>query len=113
MPSIVVISLSPTPDTGIEQDRNGLPSICTVQAPHWAMPQPNLVPVNCRLSRNTQSSGVSGSTSTEWDLPFTLIEKAAIDPSKDAFRQRHRTCRSHRNRKSKPATLAGRQVESI
>ena len=46
MPSMVVISLSPTAETGIEQERSGLPSMNTVQAPHWAMPQPNLVPVS-------------------------------------------------------------------
>jgi len=32
-------------------------SICTVQAPHSAMPQPNFVPVILSMSRNTQSSG--------------------------------------------------------
>jgi hypothetical protein len=39
------------------------PSMCTVQAPHWAMPQPNLVPVKPSVSRSTHSNGVSGSTS--------------------------------------------------
>jgi hypothetical protein len=43
------------------------------------MPQPNLVPVKPRLSRKTQSTGVSGNTSTEWDCPFTLIRNAAIE----------------------------------
>ena len=32
---------------------------CTVQAPHCAMPQPNLVPVMPSTSRSTQSSGMS------------------------------------------------------
>jgi hypothetical protein len=36
------------------------------------MPHPNLVPVNPIVSRNTQSSGVSGSTSTLWMRPFTV-----------------------------------------
>src|SRR5215469_18594057 len=36
------------------------------------MPHPYLVPVNPRFSRNTQSSGVEGSTSTFCCLPFTL-----------------------------------------
>ena len=37
------------------QERIGVPSRCTVQAPHWAMPQPNLVPVMPRTSRSTHS----------------------------------------------------------
>src|SRR5215813_15571426 len=63
-PSIVVIFLAPTALTGIEQDLVATPSMCTVQAPHWAMPQPYLVPVRPSVSRNTHSNGVSGSTST-------------------------------------------------
>ncbi len=49
---------------GVMQERIGLPSRCTVQAPHWAMPQPYLVPVRPIRSRITQSSGISGVTST-------------------------------------------------
>ena len=30
---------------GVRQERRGSPSTCTVQAPHWPMPQPNFVPV--------------------------------------------------------------------
>jgi len=33
-------------DTGVAQARIACPSMCTVQAPHEAMPQPNLVPVS-------------------------------------------------------------------
>src|SRR5579863_9267843 len=58
-------------DTGATQDRTGSPSICTVQAPHRAMPQPYLVPVSCKLSRSTQSSGVDGSSSKLAALPLT------------------------------------------
>ena len=36
---------------------------CTVQAPHWATPQPYLVPVSPCASRITHSSGVSGGPS--------------------------------------------------
>src|SRR5687767_13519607 len=43
-----------------------------VQAPHCPTPQPNLVPTKSRLSRSTQSIGVSGATSTVRDWPFTL-----------------------------------------
>ena len=48
---------------GTEHDRIGAPLMCTVQAPHWAMPQPNFVPVRPTASRKAQSSGVSGSRS--------------------------------------------------
>ncbi len=60
---MVAIFLPTTADTGSTQLRVAWPSICTVQAPHWAMPQPNLVPVRLRLSRSTHSSGVSSAAS--------------------------------------------------
>src|SRR5262249_29216318 len=41
------------------------------------MPQPYLVPVSPRSSRSTQSSGLSGSTSTLTAFPFTV---RAINP---------------------------------
>src|SRR6516225_7749826 len=63
-PSIVVICLPSAALTGTEHERMATPSMCTVQAPHWAMPQPYLVPVRPIVSRNTHSSGVLGSTST-------------------------------------------------
>jgi hypothetical protein len=61
---MVVIFLPSTALNGTEHERIAMPSTWTVQAPHWAMPQPYLVPVNPIVSRNTQSSGVLGSTST-------------------------------------------------
>src|SRR6516164_7682774 len=69
-PSIVVTARLPTAPTGSRQDRTGLPSICTVQAPHCAMPQPNLVPVIPSTSRSTQSSGVSLGASKLWSSPL-------------------------------------------
>src|SRR5215831_2011830 len=71
-PSIVVICLPAASLTAREQDRTALPSMWTVQAPHWAMPQPYLVPVRPMLSRMTHSSGVSGSTSTSCDVPLMV-----------------------------------------
>src|SRR6266699_1730296 len=78
---MVVIFLPATVDTGVTQERVAAPSTCTVQAPHWAMPQPNLVPVIHRLSRRTQSSGVSAGTSTRRVLP--LIVRVIM---RDSFR---------------------------
>ena len=61
----MVVTDSPsTIETGVMQERIGLPSTCTVQAPQAATPQPNLVPVSLRCSRSTHSSGVSPSTPT-------------------------------------------------
>ena len=57
---------------GTWQDRVATPSICTVQAPHCAMPQPYLVPVMPSHSRMTHSSGVSGSASTLCETPLTV-----------------------------------------
>jgi hypothetical protein len=56
--------------TGVTQERVAVPSTCTVQAPHSAMPQPNLVPVIPSTSRSTHNSGVSPSTSTLCILPL-------------------------------------------
>jgi hypothetical protein len=76
-PSIVVMARLPIAPTGRRQERRGLPSICTVQAPHWAMPQPNLVPVMPSTSRSTQSSGVSAGPSKVRFSPliFRFISK--------------------------------------
>src|SRR5258705_5759097 len=71
-PSMVVICLPSAPATGITQERIAAPSRCTVHAPHWATPQPYLVPVRPTCSRITQSRGVLGLTSTSWDLPLIV-----------------------------------------
>jgi hypothetical protein len=77
--SIVLTSESPMLSIDVMQERVGAPSICTVQAPHSAMPQPNFVPVIPSTSRKTQRSGVSPSTSTLCVLPLTLMEKAMMN----------------------------------
>ena len=67
---MVVICLPATALSGSEHERVGTPSTCTVQAPHWAIPQPYLVPIRPITSRSTHSSGVSGSTSTSCESPI-------------------------------------------
>src|SRR5581483_11303161 len=64
--------------TGVTHDRTASPSRWTVQAPHRAMPQPNLVPVRPSVSRSTQSSGVSPETFTarSWSLTLRWITPA-------------------------------------
>ena len=57
---------------GVMQERLASPSTWTVQAPHWAMPQPNLVPVSPSTSRSAHSSGMLGSASTSCSAPLTL-----------------------------------------
>ena len=69
---MVVISAPAARDTGKRQERVGVPFTCTVHAPHCPMPQPNFVPLRSRTSRSTQSSGMSGATSTVVDFPLTL-----------------------------------------
>src|SRR5947199_5533459 len=59
----------------VMQERMAAPSICTVQAPHSAAPQPNFVPVMPSTSRKTQSSGVSPSTSMPCGVPLMLMVK--------------------------------------
>src|SRR5207249_2158434 len=82
--SMVAIFLPATVETGVTQLRAGLPSMCTVHAPHNAMPQPNLVPVMSRWSRSTQSSGVSPSASACTSVPLTSSE--IIRVSGDRYR---------------------------
>src|SRR4051812_33761003 len=65
-------------EIGTWQERVTSPLMCTEQAPHWATPQPYLVPVSPTCSRITHRRGVSGSTSTECSLPFTLSLNMAI-----------------------------------
>jgi aryl-alcohol dehydrogenase-like predicted oxidoreductase len=60
----------PIEDTVSRQARVALPFRWMVQAPQEPTPQPNLVPSSLRLSRKTQSSGVSDATSTFRSLPL-------------------------------------------
>jgi hypothetical protein len=69
---MVVICLPTAADAGSWQAFVACPSTWIVQAPQRAIPHPYLVPVSPILSRRTQSSGVSGSTSTCSDLPLTF-----------------------------------------
>ena len=71
-PSMVVIRESAATPTSVMQERAARPSRWTVQAPHCATPQPNLVPLRPRTSRSTQSSGMLPSTSTLRRVPLTL-----------------------------------------
>ncbi len=71
---MVVIDLPAAADRATLHDRADRPSRRTVQAPHWAMPQPYLVPVSFSESRSTHSNGVSGSTSTFCAMPLTISE---------------------------------------
>src|SRR5215470_9609016 len=75
---MVVICDVPMLSTGVIQERVSTPSSCTVQAPQSATPHPNFVPVMPSTSRNTQSSGVSPSTSTLWALPLILMVKGMV-----------------------------------
>src|ERR1700704_81897 len=85
IPSTVVTFLPAAADTGVEQERTGCPSRCTVHAPHWAIPQPNLVPVRWSESRSTHKRGVSGAASTLRGLPLTMKEtmKAPLGKTMD------------------------------
>src|SRR5829696_7737324 len=83
-------------------ERIGLPSRCTVHAPHNAMPQPNLVPVMPRLSRKTQSSGVLGSTSTPRFLPLISRSIIGSPPGNESYSgtNTHRCCGHGRDREA-------------
>ena len=75
---MVVTLLPATLEIGVTQERMGWPLRCTVQQPHSAMPQPNLVPVMPSESRKTHSSGICGETSTVWGFPFRVKVTAIV-----------------------------------
>src|SRR5258705_11155409 len=75
----MVVTLRPaTSDTCVWQENARLPSICTMQAPHRPVPQPNLVPVSLRPSRSTHNNGVAGGASVDAPLPFTMKSMAMV-----------------------------------
>src|SRR5437870_12649799 len=78
---MVTTFLFATAEIGVMHERTACPSTCTVQAPHSAMPQPNLVPVRPSTSRSTHSTGMSDGTSTVWSVPFTRSVITAARPA--------------------------------
>ena len=70
-PSIVTTFLPATSDIGVVQERTASPLMCTVQAPHNATPQPNLVPVRPSSSRKYHMSGIEGSPPNVRSCPLT------------------------------------------
>src|SRR5713226_8820364 len=79
-PSSVVIFVSTTARAGVTQERTGFPSTSTVQAPHCAMPQPNLAALSSRSLRRTYSKGVSGAAATVRRRPLTVSVTAIVFP---------------------------------
>src|SRR5205809_5738258 len=77
-PSIVLTACPWTLAAGVTHERTAWPSTWTVHAPHCAIPQPNLVPVRPRMSRSTQSRGMSSGAAASYSLPLTL---SFMDPS--------------------------------
>src|SRR5215510_4241092 len=69
---MVVTCLPSASLTDSVHERTASPLMCTVHAPHWAMPQPYLVPVRPTCSLITHSRGVFGSTSTLCDCPLMV-----------------------------------------
>src|SRR5262249_61545406 len=77
-PSIVLPDLPAISDIWVWHENARLPSICTMQAPHRPVPQPNLVPVSLRSSRITHNNGVVGGASVDAALPFTVKLMAMV-----------------------------------
>src|SRR5579883_1847200 len=69
---MVVTFLPETEEIGVMHERVASPLTCTVHAPQRAIPQPNFVPVRLRVSRKTQSNGISGLTSTVSGFPLRV-----------------------------------------
>ena len=83
---MVVTFLPDTCETGVTQERVAAPATWTVHAPQRPAPQPYFVPLSCKESRNTQSSGVPGDTFTFFALPFTRSENSAMGSSSSGRR---------------------------
>ena len=77
---MVVTRRPATEARGVTQERIATPSKCTVQAPHMAMPQPNLVPGSPATSLTAQSSGMSGSASSVVAVPLSVKVVGIIFP---------------------------------
>src|SRR5258707_2513104 len=77
---MVVIFLPATLEICVMHERVASPLMCTVHAPHSAIPQPNFVPVMFNVSRSTHKSGMSGLTSTVCGFPFR-VKLMAMEPS--------------------------------
>jgi hypothetical protein len=77
-PSIVVTDLPATSDIWVWHENARLPSMCTMQAPHRPVPQPNLVPVSLRSSRITHNNGMVGGALLDAALPFTVKLMAMV-----------------------------------
>src|SRR6516164_4210669 len=73
--SVTTFCCAVSEDSGVTHERTALPSMCTVQAPHCASPQPKRGPCSARLSRSAYRSGISGSSMLIWTgLPLTLSD---------------------------------------
>src|SRR5262245_10939568 len=75
---MVVTGLPATSDIWVWHENARLPSMCTMQAPHRPVPQPNFVPVSLRSSRITHNNGVIGGALLEAALPFTVKLMAMV-----------------------------------
>src|SRR5262249_1830799 len=75
---MVVTNLPAISDIWVWHENARLPSMCTMQAPHRPVPQPNLVPVSLRSSRITHNNGVVGGASVDAALPFTVKLMAMV-----------------------------------
>src|SRR5262245_12421562 len=75
-PSMVVTGAPAACDTIVWHDRTARPRRCTVHAPHWPIPHPNLVPLRFRTSRMAHNRGMSPGTSTIVVLPLTVNANA-------------------------------------
>src|SRR5438067_183131 len=98
---------------GSTQVRVATPSRCTVHAPHWAMPQPNLVPVRPSVSRSTQRSGVSGATSTVSRLPLTVKEIGGMTNFPQQGNGEQRALASREREGGMPASSCAETVRPI
>src|SRR5690606_720058 len=88
---MVVTTLPARSDMGVTHARTASPSTCTVQLPHRAAPQPNLVPVRPSSSRKYHRSGIDGSPSNVRSCPLTRKVATAFPPPLLCFPQRRRT----------------------
>ena len=82
---MVVTALVPIEEIGVMHERVGWPSSSTVQAPHWATPQPYLVPFRSIASRSTQSKGMRSGTSTVRRSPLTRTVYFIFELSANRF----------------------------
>src|SRR5579885_2762575 len=89
MPSMVVTLAPSAWPASTVHDFTALPSMCTVQAPHWLVSQPTWVPVRPRSRRIRSTSSVAGLVSSSTGASLTVMRTFKVQSSPIYLSRQH------------------------